>query len=153
MKSTSSKDKQENIPSNTSHQQQYHQGLLFQHICIDLPSPRHKNTFSHSFLISLCFTGHDVKSLLLNLSAILTLLSPLFFYVHYGGILFSPKITIWIRPHVPSYLIWTGLCIGITFLIPPMGFYRPHVYSDWGARNQPMYLVQQPKKKKNSERE
>ena len=46
MKSTSSKDKQENIPSNTSHQQQYHQGLLFQHIYWSALSSSQKHFFS-----------------------------------------------------------------------------------------------------------
>jgi len=78
---------------------------------------------------------------MLNLSAILLIFSPIFIYVHYGGILLNANISLVIHPWVPSYLIFTGLCTCITFLISPMGFYRPHVYSDW-AWNQPIQLGQ-----------
>lgn len=83
---------------------------------------------------------------MLNLSAIMVLLSPILFYIHVGGTLFkSTQISTHIRPYVPPYLILTAICIGTTFLIPPLGFYRPHVYSDW-FWNQPIQLQKHKKK-------
>lgn len=62
--------------------------------------------------------GHDIKSLTLNLATLMFFIIPFVIYLN------PPETT-------RKYLFAVAGILSIVFLIPPLGFYRPHPYTDW----------------------
>mmetsp|Transcript_8795 Transcript_8795/g.16599 ORF Transcript_8795/g.16599 Transcript_8795/m.16599 type:complete len:88 (-) Transcript_8795:168-431(-) len=71
--------------------------------------------------------GHDIKSILLNISTTFLFVSPFAIYFD--------------RENTQRYLMVVVGALAIAFLTPPVGPYRPHPYSDW-ERNKPFTLRQ-----------
>ena len=70
-------------------------------------------------------TGHDIKSLLINLATIFLLALPFAIYKD--------------RENTQKYFMFVGGSFLVAFLAPPIGRYRPHPYSDW-VGNKPFTL-------------
>lgn len=64
-------------------------------------------------------TGHDIKSLLLNLSSIIIILVPI------GWLVFNDN-----EEYKKMMLIASGVSLVLALLAPPVGWRRPHPYSD-----------------------
>ncbi len=70
-------------------------------------------------------TGHDIKSLLINVATTFLFLLPIAIYVD--------------RENTQNYIKAVGGSLLVAFLAPPVGPYRPHPYSDWEG-NKPFTL-------------
>mmetsp|Transcript_37736 Transcript_37736/g.69709 ORF Transcript_37736/g.69709 Transcript_37736/m.69709 type:complete len:81 (+) Transcript_37736:174-416(+) len=62
-------------------------------------------------------TGRDLKSLALNLATILFFFLPIVCYLD--------------RPNAWNYVGISGAAIVLSILVPPVGWLRPHPYSDF----------------------
>lgn len=77
------------------------------------------HSFMHSFIVTISiYTAEfpDVKSIFLNIASTVLILLPFAAYLDQERI-----------------VMWVGIVAGvfaITLLIPPLGWYRPHPYSD-----------------------
>lgn len=80
------------------------------------------DTLINTYLHALLSTGHDIKSLMLNLLATLIFLLPIAIYLK--------------RELTQTYITGVGILLLVTTIVPPFGLYRPHPYSDW-PRNKP----------------
>lgn len=61
--------------------------------------------------------GHDIKSLLLNLASLILFLLPFAIYLD--------------RENTKNFCMAVGGVWLLTALVPPIGLYRPHPYTDW----------------------
>jgi|AntRauTorckE5430_2_1112549.scaffolds.fasta_scaffold24428_1 hypothetical protein len=81
-------------------------------------------TVDTSYYTSL-ITGHDIKSLLINLATIFLFFIPFAIYLD--------------RENTQNYLMILGGSFVAAFIAPPFGRYRPHPYTDWEG-NKPFTL-------------